>query len=134
MAGESLGGRVAIMATAIDPGVAGVLAISTAGINFKESNDTEVNRFMKSLDSDNYLASISPRKVVFIHNAYDRSIPINYTVKSLSKAKMPKSLLVINDTRCNHGYCDGMYAAVVDSLNYMIGIRATVEAKPIEKA
>ena len=98
MAGESLGGRIAVMYAAIDPDVNSVLAISSAGINFKEGEDAKVNLFMNSLDSDRYIGSISPRKVVFIHNLYDKSIPINYTVKTLSNAKMPKSLLVINDT------------------------------------
>ena len=120
IAGESLGGRVAIIAAAIDRNVKGALAISSAGLDFAGGPDEKKNMFIKSIDSDHYIGLITPRKLVMIHNLNDKIISINSAVNSYSKAQQPKRFVYVNDTACSHGYCDSMYDGLVEGLNYLI--------------
>lgn len=120
--GESLGGRIAIIAAAIDRNIKGVLVISSAGFDFKGGPDEKKNIFLKSIDSDHYIDLITPRKLVMIHNAQDTSIPLSSAIKSYSKAQAPKQFVLVNDTTCNHGYCDSMYNGLVESLDYLVSI------------
>ena len=120
IAGESLGGRIAIIAAAIDRNIKGVLAISSSGLDFKEINDTKVNAFLKSIDSDHYVGLITPRKLVMIHSLNDSIIPLNSAITSYSKAHEPKAFVLVNDTSCNHGYCDSMYNGLVEGLKFVL--------------
>ncbi|MEK6947510.1 MAG: alpha/beta hydrolase, partial [Nanoarchaeota archaeon] len=122
IAGESFGGRVAIIATAIDKNVEGTLVISTAGFHFPGGNDTIKDRFVKSIDSDRYIDDLTPRKLVMIHNYNDQNIPISSAAASFAIAQEPKGFLVVNDTACNHGYCDSMYRGMVDGLDWIVGL------------
>jgi dienelactone hydrolase len=124
IAGESLGGRVAIIAAAIDRNIDGVLVISSAGLDVEETNNTKVNAFLNSIDSDHYAGFISPRKLVMLHNYNDRNILLSAALKTYSKAQEPKRFVLVNDTSCNHGYCDSMYPGLVDALDYLVGIRS----------
>lgn len=123
IAGESLGGRIAIIATAIDRNIKGVLIISSSGLDFEETNDTRVNAFLKSIDSDHYIELITPRKIVMMHNTNDKIIPLSSAVNTYSRAQQPKRFVLVNDTSCNHGYCDSMYNGLVDALDFLVGIR-----------
>ncbi len=123
LAGESLGGRNAIIAAAIDRNIKGVLAISSAGfrgIGYTSGNDNMKNAFIDSIDSDHYISLIAPRKIVMIHNVNDRNILIQSAVNSFSYAQQPKRFIYVNDTSCNHGYCDSMYSGLVDSLQFVM--------------
>ena len=124
IAGESLGGRIAIIATAIDRNVKGALVISSAGFDFKEKGDAQKDRFLKSIDSDHYISLISPRKLVMMHNANDKIIPVSFAAASFVKAQEPKEFVLVNDTSCNHGYCDSMYNGLVESLDYLLDIKS----------
>ena len=124
IAGESLGGRIAIIATAIDRNINGILVISSSGFDFKGGTDEKKNAFLKSIDSDHYIAQITPRKLVMMHNAYDRNIPLSSALNSFEKAQEPKQFVLVNDTVCNHGYCDSMYNGLVDALDYLVEIRS----------
>jgi len=124
IAGESLGGRVAIIAAAIDRNIKGVLVISSAGFDFKAKGDLKKDVYLLSIDSDHYIEQISPRKIVMIHNAYDKIIPLTSALKTYSKAQEPKQFVLVNDTSCNHGYCDSMYDGLVDALDYLVEIRS----------
>ena len=124
IAGESLGGRIAVIATAIDRDINGILAISSSGFDFKGGPDEKKNAFLKSIDSDHYIAQITPRKLVMMHNAYDRNIPLSSALNSFKKAQEPKQFVLVNDTGCNHGYCDSMYNGLVDALDYLVEIRS----------
>ncbi|MBI2658378.1 alpha/beta fold hydrolase [Candidatus Woesearchaeota archaeon] len=124
IAGESLGGRIAVIAAAIDRNIEGVLAISSAGFGFEMTNDTRVNAFLNSIDSDHYIDQISPRKLVMMHNAYDTKIPLSSAAKSYSKALEPKQFILVNDTGCDHGYCDSMHEGLVAALDYLVDIRS----------
>lgn len=131
MAGESLGGRIAIITTAIDSHIHGVLVISSAGIHFTKGNDPVKDTFIKSIDADHYIASISPRRLVMIHNINDKNIPIQSAVQTYLKANEPKGIFLVNDTACNHGYCDSMYPALVQGLASLdaVKVNGTVGVK-----
>lgn len=124
IAGESLGGRIALMAAAIDRNIKGVLVISSAGLDIERTNNTKVDAFLQSIDSDHYIGLITPRKIVMMHNSNDRNIPLSSALKSYSKAQEPKQFVLVNDTACNHGYCDSMHKGLVDSLDYLVEIRS----------
>ncbi|HLG24765.1 MAG TPA: acetylxylan esterase [Candidatus Nanoarchaeia archaeon] len=120
IAGESFGGRTAIIASAIDKNVRGALAISTAGFNVGKLNDTKKEIFFKSIDPDHYVSSISPRKIVMIQNYYDKSVPLQNAITTYQNAQQPKKFALINDSSCNHGYCDSMYGAMIESIIYIM--------------
>src|SRR3989344_2844232 len=90
IAGESLGGRIAIIAVSIDRNINGALAISSAGFDFKDKGELNRDAFLKSIDSDHYIGLISPRKLVMMHTLSDDIIPIASAVNSFSKAQEPK--------------------------------------------
>lgn len=123
IAGESLGGRIAIIAAAVDPHIKGVLAISTAGFDFKGGPDKSKNEFLQSIDADHYAQLLAPRKLAMMHSANDRIIPLSSAAKTFSKAQEPKQFILINGTNC-HGYCDAMDNGLVDALDYLVGIRS----------
>jgi len=122
IAGESFGGRVAIIAAAIDKNVEGTLVISTAGFHFPGGNETSKDMFIKSIDSDHYIDDLTPRKLVMIHNYNDKNILVSSAAASFSIAQEPKGFLVVNDTNCNHGYCDSMYQGLVEGLDWIVGL------------
>lgn len=124
IAGESLGGRIAVIAAAIDRDINGVLVISSAGLDFKMTNDTRVNAFLDSINSDHYIDLISPRRLVMMHSLNDTIIPISSAAAAFSKALEPKQFILVNDTNCNHGYCDSMYDELEDALDYLVGIKS----------
>ena len=117
--GESLGGRIAVIAAAIDRGIKSVLVISSAGFDFKGGPEQKKNNFLQSIDSDHYIGLITPRKLVMMHNANDKVIPLSSALKTYSKANEPKQFVLVNDTSCNHGYCNSMYNGLVESLGYL---------------
>ena len=118
--GESLGGRIAVIAAALDRNIEGALAISTSGLDFKPKGDANKDKFLLSIDSDHYIDLITPRKLVMMHNANDNIVPLSSAVKSYSKAQEPKQFVLVNDTTCNHGYCDSMWNGLAESLDYLI--------------
>jgi dipeptidyl aminopeptidase/acylaminoacyl peptidase len=106
VAGESMGGRFAIISAAIEGRIKAVLAISTSGYGVSgDINDPKV-RFMLSIDPDNYIADISPRLLVMIHSTNDTTIPIQMAMNTFSNAKEPKEFDKIST--CMHGYCTDM--------------------------
>lgn len=124
IAGESLGGRIAVISTAIEPSISGVLVISSSGFPFSGGNDTLKNRFVNSINSDHYIAEITPRRIVMIHGINDTVIPIDSAVSSFMKAQEPKKFVVINDTSCHHGYCESMKDALEASMEYLLGVKS----------
>lgn len=124
IAGESLGGRIAIIAAAIDRNIDGVLVVSSAGLGVEMTNNTKVNSFLNSIDPDHYIGLISPRKLVMMHNANDKNVPLSAAINTYSKAQEPKEFVLVNDTTCNHGYCDSMYTGLVEALDYLVEIQS----------
>jgi len=106
MLGISNGGRFAIIATAIDPKIKGVVAISTSGYNTALINRSMVEEntyiFYRSIDPDTYIATISPRRVVMFHAFNDTIIPYSMAEKTFKLAMEPKAMYAINGS--THGY------------------------------
>ena len=106
MLGISNGGRFAIIATALDSEIKGVVGISTSGYQTgsidKSMVDEGVYRFYRSIDPETYIASISPRKVIMFHATNDSTIPYDMAEKTFELASEPKSMYTVNGT--THGY------------------------------
>jgi len=122
-AGESNGGRVAIIACALDAKARGVIAISTCGygtdaaIASGELSDPEMVRFYRSIDPDTYLSKITPRKLVMIHSLNDTVIPYEYAEETYAGASQPKILYTVGCAK--HGYCTEMNAFLEKELRGM---------------
>ena len=123
-AGESNGGRIAIIACALDTKARGVVAISTSGygtgaaIASGELSDPKMIRFYRSIDPDTYLGKITPRKLVMIHSLNDTVIPYEYAEQTYAKAFQPKILHTVDCAK--HGYCTEMNAFLEKELKGMI--------------
>ena len=109
--GSSNGGRFAIIATALDPTIKGVIGISTSGydtdsIDPARVSDTEAYIFYKSIDPDMYIGQISPRRVVMLHSFNDTIIPYGMAQKTFEKAGEPKAMYSVADS--THGYTGSM--------------------------
>ena len=113
--GESMGGRVAMIAGSIDSRMKGVLAISSAGFHYGDGME-EKDRYARSLDADSYVFMLSPRPLIMIHSVWDKTIPINSAAETFEKAKKPKLFVTVNSTDCRHGYCEEM----LTPLNYSL--------------
>ena len=109
--GSSNGGRFAIIATALDPTIKGVIGISTSGygtdsIDPARVSDTEAYIFYKSIDPDMYIGQITPRRVVMLHSFNDTIIPYEMAQKTFDKASEPKALYNVSEN--THGYTGSM--------------------------
>lgn len=116
--GESMGGRYALIAGAMDSRIKGVVVISSSGFNIKKDNSVG-NDFMLSIDPDNYVGEISPRELVMIHSNNDSVIPIDQARLTFSKANEPKEFF--QDDNCQHGFCSDFYDELVKGLDLVFG-------------
>jgi fermentation-respiration switch protein FrsA (DUF1100 family) len=123
-AGESNGGRFAIMACALDLAAKGVLAISTCGygtdaaITSAGVVDKNMVRFYRSIDPETYLRWIAPRPLVMIHSRNDTIIPYHLAEQTYARGMQPKRLHTVG---CKvHGYCPEMNEAIEEELKGMV--------------
>ena len=66
-------------------------------------------------------AVIYADKIPISKNTMNDSKKLNKSaVNSFSKAQEPKQFVLINDTACNHGYCDSMYNGLLNAFNYLV--------------
>ena len=120
-AGESNGGRFAIIACALDKEARGVLAISTCGYGTAAalasaagSIDPDSARFYLSIDPESYFKEISPRPLIMIHSRNDTIIPYSLAEQTYALGKEPKRLHTVG---CKtHGYCMEMDDALKKEL------------------
>ena len=114
--GESMGGRNAIIAAALDDRIKGVVAISAAGFHFVKNPSLPYSPYLLSVDPDNYIGDISPRKVFMFHGDSDKLIPLKEAQITFGRAGEPKQFYVAE--RCDHSYCDKMH----DKLGEALGV------------
>ncbi len=119
MMGSSNGERFAIIATAIDKSIAGVVAISTCGydtdsIDPSQVTDTGALDFYRSIDPDNYLSLLPPRRIFMLHSSDDPVISSDAAAKTFAKARKPKNLEII--TGSSHGYNPSMQPYLEEGL------------------
>lgn len=123
-AGESNGGRFAVIACALDKEARGVLAISTCGYGAASALasaagaiDADSARFYLSIDPESYLKEISPRPLIMIHSRNDTVIPYHLAEQTYTLGREPKRLHTVGCAR--HGYCMEMYDAIKEELEKM---------------
>ena len=123
-AGESNGGRFAIIACALDKKARGVLAISTCGYGTAAAIasatgaiDSDSARFYLSIDPESYLGEVSPRPLVMIHSLNDTIIPYSLAELTYALGREPKSLHTVGCA--THGYCREMDIALKEELEKM---------------
>lgn len=109
--GESNGGRIAVLACALNPSLKGVIAISTAGYGTENpdsalTNDPETYRFYRSIDPNTYLETLPSAKFVQIHSFNDTVISHDQALRTFALAKEPKAMY--NVTEAAHGYTGSM--------------------------
>ena len=115
-AGESNGGRYAIIACALDAKARGILAISTSGYGTDAAvakaglTDKDTIRFYRSIDPETYLSKITPRPLAMIHSSNDPVIPYQLAEQTYMLASEPKSFDKVGCTK--HGYCTDMKAYI----------------------
>jgi pimeloyl-ACP methyl ester carboxylesterase len=121
--GISNGGRFAIIATAIDPYISGVVGISTSGYDvesFIAINSDQITknqtRFLRSIDPDTYLDRLPPRKLVMMHMINDSIISLELAQVTYEKADDPKVFYPFEGN--GHGY----NAAMRDVLEAELGL------------
>jgi pimeloyl-ACP methyl ester carboxylesterase len=119
--GESMGGRYAIIACAIEQRCAGAVGISTSGYEFSEAQmpDANLTRFVRSIDPDIYIGLIAPRRLVMIHSTRDSVIPLEAARSTYLKAHEPRAF-VEADCGTNHGWCPAMNSALEQELQKMV--------------
>ncbi|MDM7935115.1 MAG: alpha/beta hydrolase, partial [Methanothrix sp.] len=119
-AGESNGGRTAIIACALDEGSRGVLAISTCGYGVQAAvssgilEDQQQIRFYRSIDPETYLGDLPPRMLVMLHSRNDTVIPYGRAIRTYSLARQPRALYAVGCAR--HGYCQEMDGYLEEAL------------------
>ncbi|MFH1750100.1 MAG: alpha/beta hydrolase [Candidatus Micrarchaeota archaeon] len=112
--GESLGGRNAIIATAMEPRIKMVIGISTGGYGLPSANNPNATRFLRSFDPDNYITSISPRRAVIFHSENDNLQPFEIGLRTYNFAKEPKAFY--RATCASHGLCEEMKPLVLKEI------------------
>jgi uncharacterized protein len=114
IAGESMGGRYAIIAAALDKRLKGVIVISSSGFHIQNEN-MPYTPYLFSIDPDNYIDRISPNYVFMLHSSNDTTILLKDAKITFDLAKDPKKFYEI--TTCPHGYCEAMYEELKSDLN-----------------
>ena len=123
--GSSNGGRFAIIATALDPTIKGVIGISTSGydtdsINSERVSDMEAYTFYRSIDPDMYIRQITPRRIAMLHSFNDTIIPYAVAQKTFEKANEPKAMYNVADA--THGYTGSMQPYLEQELSTIFNL------------
>jgi len=105
IAGESMGGRYAIIATALDERLKGVITISSSGFHIKEDSQP-YTPYLLSIDPDKYISKISPRPVLMLQGDNDSVVKLEDARYTFNLAKEPKRFFIAEG--CGHGYCEKM--------------------------
>ncbi|MFA6974267.1 MAG: alpha/beta hydrolase [Parcubacteria group bacterium] len=118
IAGESMGGRYAIIAGAIDKRLKGVIVISSSGFHVQNEN-MPYTPYLFSVDPDNYIGKISPNPVFMLHSLNDSVISLKDAKITFDLAKEPKKFFEVKD--CPHGYCEEMFEELKTDLKVVFG-------------
>jgi len=106
IAGESMGGRYAIIAAATDKRLKGVIAISASGFHIKKDASDLTNNYLLSIDPDRYIERISPNRIFMFHGTNDTMVKLESAKITFDIAEEPKKLFIADG--CGHGYCKNM--------------------------
>ncbi|MFH1442866.1 MAG: alpha/beta hydrolase [Candidatus Micrarchaeota archaeon] len=119
VAGESMGGRNAIIAGAIEKRFRIVMGISTGGYGMPLSQNANATRFLRTFDPENYIGMIVPRKTVIIHSTEDGVQPFEIGKRTFERANEPKIFYAVG---CKtHGLCQEMFPIITKEIAEAIG-------------
>ena len=97
--GESMGAQYALLATALEDGIGGVMLFSGAGFLGDYSNQPSGFRdFLSAVDPDNYLDIIEGKTIAFIHASGDPVVPFQMAMQRYDAAFQPKLFLDLDGT------------------------------------
>jgi hypothetical protein len=105
--GESMGGRFAIMAAALEPSIKGAVVVSSGPYGI-QGDDEPSRRFMRSIEPASYLSRLPPRKLIMFHFDGDPVIPLEQGRKLYDAAGEPRAWHQYNGTV--HGLYSDVYA------------------------
>jgi dienelactone hydrolase len=111
--GESMGGRYAIIAASMEPRISNIISISTSGFHQTVAD----NSYGVSIDADQYISRIAPRRLTMLHGTNDSVIPIEDARETFAAAQQPKQFLTFP---CRHGYYPAMDESLLRALNASI--------------
>ena len=114
MMGESMGGRYALISTAIDKRIKGVITISASGYHVSQNDPSSYTDYLVSIDPDHYINKIFPRDIIMFHGTNDSLISSNSAKQTFNLANQPKKFYLAEG--CTHGYCDKMQSDLLNSL------------------
>jgi hypothetical protein len=114
--GDSMGGRYAIIAAALDKRLKGVITVSSSGFHFKNDNQP-YTPYLLSIDPDNYINKISPRPVLMLQGDNDSTVKLEDARYTFNLAKEPKRFFIAEG--CGHGYCEKMSDEFTADLNIL---------------
>lgn len=114
--GESMGGRNAIIAGALDKRILGVIAISSGGYR-ADAGSAEGNEFLSYINPNSYAGKISPRRLLMLHAVNDSIVSIEDARYTFSLAGEPKQFVEFSEKECNHGYCEPMKKFIKDEIS-----------------
>lgn len=114
LVGESMGGRFALVAAALDNRIKGVIAISTSGYHVTKDVTKPGNEFLLSIDPDQYINKIAPRPLFMLHSKKDSIVPYASAQQTFILAKEPKNFFTAEN--CDHGFCQEMQEALKKDL------------------
>lgn len=118
--GESMGGRFAIIAAAIDERLKGVVVVSSSQYGLEKGNDLDINKFITSIEPGSYVSKLPPRKLVMFHFNNDTIIRVDMAKQLYDMAGEPKSWHVYDGDV--HGVYSDAYAGDLRSeLREMFG-------------
>ena len=118
--GESNGGRYAAIATALYPGYAGFIGISTSGFGRAGMEyQGDARRFLLSVDPDLYMEKISPREVCIFHATDDPVIPYDEGVALYNLTLPPHRFFPFNGT---HGINEEVDRAIMGECTQIYGV------------
>lgn len=104
--GESMGGRTAVIVSALDNRISKTIIFSSSGFGALKF-DSSQRKFINLFDPDMYISQISPRELIMFQSKNDTVVFYNDALGIYSLAKEPKKFYSYEN--CNHGYCDLMY-------------------------
>lgn len=108
MLGESMGGRFAVVAAGIEPGLKAAFVVSSGPYGLDAGNNRDAIRFVSSVEPATYLKNLPPRKLVMFHFTSDPVIPIAYGRSLYDAAGQPKAWYQYNGSV--HGVYSDRYA------------------------
>lgn len=114
--GESMGGRYAIIAAALEPRFKTAFIISASGFHatYNSQLPEKANTFLYSIDSDQYVPKISPGKIIFFQSINDSVTKFQDVQTTYQLAKEPKQFYSYENS--SHGFIDQMKRDLINEL------------------